>query len=366
MLGYFETYCMSITPHEHLSLAMITSSRAVAIAAAVPPLRHILLRALSTSAAVSGGGPRTVQPRPAVRPRLSFKNARPSRVRAEKRGSVASSSSSLASLQTVKKVDSWDDTSPQEEQQDYEEEEAPEVPEPRTERENQFGFVYHPRAKPFRPNAYPVPNSALGEDLAEPKSFDSFGLHEGLAESLVTRFGSSGRTTFIQSLSLNHFCTQTDAPSGSRTLLGAETGSGKTFAYLLPVLHHLKATETEEDLEAPSRKDMRLLPRAIVLQPTHELTRQSTAMAKSLSHNAKLSILGMSNSPDGGVKGRRGHVDVLFGTGAMTRRMMGIRKPGMEVEEGYHANEWVGVDKLDWLVIDEADILLSEYQRALQ
>lgn len=352
---------------------MIPSTRAAAVAAAVPPLRFILLRALHTSS-TSHVGSHVVQrrpSRPAVRPRLEFPNARPSpRPRFENKPTsgaytAPSSSSRLAAFDSIaNKHDPYDDTPPSrstigEEEEDVE---APDVPEDRYEREKDIGFVYHPRARPFKPNAYPTPESALGEDVAAPKAFGGYALHEGLEKSMISRFGEDGRTSFIQSLALHHFCSEEGGEPliGSRTILGAETGSGKTFAYLLPMLHHLKLSETPSELDQADSSKENLLPRAIVLQPTHELTRQSTAMAKSLTHNAKLSVLGMSNSPDGGVRGRRGHVDVLFGTGAMTRRMMGIRKPGMEIEEGYKVNEWVGVDRVDWLVIDEADILLSQ------
>jgi ATP-dependent RNA helicase MRH4 len=214
---------------------------------------------------------------------------------------------------------------------------------------------------PFKPNTYPTPTSALSEEQADPASFQSFNIHAGLKESLGERFGAAGQTTYIQSLSMHHLCSEDTVVTGTRTILGAETGSGKTFAYLLPVMHNLKASESAEERASIHPKERRMLPRAIVLQPTHELTRQSTAMAKSLVHKIKLSVMGMSNNADGGVRGRKGHMDILFGTGAMTRRMMGIRKPGLELEENFQSSEWVGIDRLDWLVIDEADVMLSEH-----
>ncbi|KDR73298.1 hypothetical protein GALMADRAFT_729060 [Galerina marginata CBS 339.88] len=72
-------------------------------------------------------------------------------------------------------------------------------------------------------------------------------------------------------------------PGGWRQfLLASETGSGKSIAYLLPVLQHLKSTESSlshSRLEAPAYPPR---PRALVLAPTHELARQLAGFAKEL------------------------------------------------------------------------------------
>lgn len=337
-------------------------SRAVAVAAAVPPLRSILLRALHSTASTSA----EARQAPPPRPRLSFPNTR-NRPQfddhvPEKGYTPPSTDRRLAPLRRVKRdpYDEFGSSSPSQLRQELEGEEQEEDPDfiDEPEHKPRFGFVYHPRAQPFKPNTYPVPESALSEEQAQPGTFGSFSLHPGLVESMQDRFGTSGETTYIQSLAFSHLCPT--PPPASRTLLGAETGSGKTYAYLLPVMNNLKATEPENATPEQHPKDRRCLPGAIVLQPTHELTRQSTAMAKRMVHEIKLSVAGMSNSITGGVKGKGGAVDILFGTGAMTRRMMGIRKPGEETEEGYNARPHVGMDRVDWLVIDEADVLLSK------
>jgi len=221
-------------------------------------------------------------------------------------------------------------------------------------------FIYHHKPRAFKPNSYPTPESSVGEEAAEPARFSKFPLNPSLVKSLEERYGETTHTTYIQSLALSHLCEQ--VPKATRTILGAETGSGKTLAYLLPVMHHLKATENSDPAAREVADNNRKLhPRSLVLSPTHELVRQSTAMAKTLVHGIKLSVGGMSNTKDGGIGEKRGPVDLLFGTGAMTRRMFGIRKPGMELEEGYESTEWVKVDKMDWVVIDEADVMLSEW-----
>ena len=69
----------------------------------------------------------------------------------------------------------------------------------------------------------------------------------------------------------------------------------------------------------------------------------------------------MSQTKDGGIGKARGIKDVFCGTVAMTRRMLGVDKPGGTEDHGDKMRKaWVVPDKLEWLVIDEADVLLGE------
>jgi ATP-dependent RNA helicase MRH4 len=101
-------------------------------------------------------------------------------------------------------------------------------------------------------------------------------------------------------------------------LLAAETGSGKTLAYLLPTMHALKVAEAEdadvqaynERLEAEKQRrggtpvsewldkfephPNTARPRAVVLVPTAELVDQVVAVAKAISHVAKLKVRPLS------------------------------------------------------------------------
>ena len=56
----------------------------------------------------------------------------------------------------------------------------------------------------------------------------------------------------------------------------------------------------------------------------------------------------------------RGVKDVFLGTVAMTRRMLGVSKPGDERNQDRMRRAWVTPERLEWLVIDEADVLLGE------
>lgn len=162
--------------------------------------------------------------------------------------------------------------------------------------------------------------------------------------------------TPIQALSLQHTVGSAQKPLNVRPgqadqprqlLLGSSTGSGKTLAYLLPLLHFLKKTDAgPRSSNADSAEATQIIPRAVVICPTHELTRQLTGVAKALSHGAKLSVRGMSSTSSGMT--RFGHVDVLLGTSRAISK--GLEK------------DWIAKQQVEWVVIDEADVLLGKWR----
>lgn len=194
--------------------------------------------------------------------------------------------------------------------------------------------------------------------MSQPRDFSAFEMNPALLEVLSQK--GYEQTTPIQSLSLSELLASPPADAEGKdartaAILGAETGSGKTLAYLLPLMQRLK----EDDRPGP-RAGI-LAPRAIVLAPTHELTRQSTAVAKQLSHGAKLRIAG--GSSPGTVKGAGG-VDMLFSTGRRMAQLLGLERERGErvpVERKRNDDEEPEFSpaRLEWLVIDEADVLLG-------
>ena len=204
--------------------------------------------------------------------------------------------------------------------------------------------------------------------------------------------GPTARPTPIQALSLKHLFATPSADSYRRFLLASETGSGKSLAYLLPMLHDLKMTEH-------SRTGRRTGPRALVLAPTHELARQLAGFGKALVHHdrlrvqsasranvasgtkARVSAAKMANTAfasDDGVDGEfevrsgsgAGHaVDVLVGTPSKLLEM--VRGNGWDKEfgEGEEARrrKWVvgrpeiGLADVEWVVVDEADVLFGAH-----
>jgi len=66
-------------------------------------------------------------------------------------------------------------------------------------------------------------------------------------------------------------------------VIGAATGTGKTIAYLAPLVHALKEGEVGGGSAARTRR-----PRALIVVPTRELAEQVYRVAKAFSHVAKL------------------------------------------------------------------------------
>ncbi|KAG6812233.1 hypothetical protein H0H92_003773 [Tricholoma furcatifolium] len=251
-----------------------------------------------------------------------------------------------------------------------------------------------------------------------PQSFTSPPLMPGLLSCLTDVVGSDATPTPIQALSLKWLLDdagQANKKSGwKQFLLASETGSGKSIAYLLPVLQNLKQAELEAASSPPSPPPpgpkRALNPRALVLAPTHELSRQLSSFAKSLLHQVKLRVLCASRAnlkstkerdatarqmvaqidagTDSGefqLKERSGFpVDVVVGTPMKLLEMVrgrGWDRREAEDESDQKADEeemklrrgrdkmpgfgkWrskpeMGLANVEWVVVDEADVLFD-------
>ncbi|KII83884.1 hypothetical protein PLICRDRAFT_32615 [Plicaturopsis crispa FD-325 SS-3] len=245
-----------------------------------------------------------------------------------------------------------------------------------------------------------------------PQNFTSPPLLPGLLASVKDILGPDARPTSIQALSLKHLFHST-LGKWHEFLLASETGSGKSMAYLLPMLQNLKATE-----QAPRPPPQHAVnPRALVLAPTHELSRQLAGFAKALLHREKLRVLCASraNVPNSGGRasqmaaeqqlagdgegeftvsagGKSRPVDVLVGTPAKVLEMAKGRgwdwerkdkekaeKEGRNIEDTWERDEkgrkirssdkerrpWVpgtpemGLEGIEWVIVDEADVLFD-------
>ena len=137
--------------------------------------------------------------------------------------------------------------------------------------------------------------------------------------------------------------------NGEDLLFAAETGSGKTLAYLLPTIARLKAEEFNVDKLDELRRPNR--PRALVLVPTRELAAQVQAVAKELSHHAKLSVRGAFGGSDGVGKQRNtlkkgGAYDLLIATPGRFEKLWDLGD--------------VHLSKCSVVVVDEVDTMLSQ------
>ncbi|KIJ67476.1 hypothetical protein HYDPIDRAFT_173975 [Hydnomerulius pinastri MD-312] len=219
----------------------------------------------------------------------------------------------------------------------------------------------------------------------------------------------------IQALSLKHLLKQQDS-GWKECLLASETGSGKSIAYLLPLLQDLKRAELEGSSSLQTSSSKPLNPRALVLAPTHELSRQLAGFAKKLSHVIKLRVVctsqantqsrakqsgsaskmkaNMTNIFDDGrsgeltiTSGRSSHpVDLLVGTPmkllelergkgwnweqrARERALQINAKNAADLDADQEPIEparkfWVdkpelGLENVEWVVVDEADVLFD-------
>jgi ATP-dependent RNA helicase RhlE len=157
-------------------------------------------------------------------------------------------------------------------------------------------------------------------------SFSEFGLHAELLRG-VREMGFT-RPTPIQNDAIP------PAMEGRDVLACAMTGSGKTAAFLLPILHHLIGKK-------------RGVTRALVVTPTRELAAQIDEHAKELCVHTALT----SAAVFGGVS--MGPQEHAFRTGADIL----IATPGRLLDHFRHT--YAKLDHLEVLVLDEADRMLD-------
>jgi superfamily II DNA/RNA helicase len=178
-------------------------------------------------------------------------------------------------------------------------------------------------------------------------SFAQLGLNAELQSSAV----QAGFTTPtpVQVDAIGHVL------NGRDVLATAQTGSGKTAAYVLPVLQLLMATASSRD-EAPKKRTTQVL----VLVPTRELATQVSDVLRDLARPLAQSI----------------KVGTLFGGVSINPQMMSLRSgadvvvatPGRLLDIVDH--NALNLGHVQHLVLDEADRLLDlgfaeELQRIL-
>ncbi|KAI5943128.1 probable ATP-dependent RNA helicase DDX28 [Manis javanica] len=130
---------------------------------------------------------------------------------------------------------------------------------------------------------------------------------------------------------------------GSHVICAAETGSGKTLSYLLPLLQRLLGRPIPDSRRIPA-------PRGLVLVPSRELAEQVRAVAQTLG-----SSLGLQVRELGG------------GHGMRRIRLQLSKQPPADVLVATPGALWkalkshlISLEQLSFLVLDEADTLLDE------
>ncbi|KAH8086118.1 helicase [Aureococcus anophagefferens] len=189
-----------------------------------------------------------------------------------------------------------------------------------------------------------APLRSLAASEIQREGWGALGLYEGLVDAVETLELTA--PSEIQKLAIPRVLGREDV------MFAAEPGSGKTLAYLLPVLSRLKAEEFAAlsagdglgDLRQPRR------PRAVVLVPTRELAAQVLQVAKSVAHVCKASCRGCFGGSDGVGKQRAklgsAPYDILVAT------------PGRFVKLWELGD--VHVSRVSTVVVDEVDTMLSQ------
>ena len=164
--------------------------------------------------------------------------------------------------------------------------------------------------------------------------FDELGLHPTLLANLQ-REGYSTPTP-IQERSIPPLL-------AGRDLLGlAQTGTGKTAAFSLPVLHHLaKRTAQSDD------RGRRRAPRALILAPTRELAGQVRDSIERYGQRLRLKSVVIFGGVGQGaqVSALRAGVDIIVATPG---RLLDL------YDQGH-----IRLDAIELLVLDEADRMLD-------
>lgn len=140
-------------------------------------------------------------------------------------------------------------------------------------------------------------------------------------------------------------------------VIQAETGSGKTLTYLLPIINRLLETSVrpdDDDDERPQR-DRNIGTLALILTPTHELALQVANVAEKLVNFPKSygrphwiipgQITGGINKAKEKARLKKG-ITILVAT------------PGRLLDHLLHTSNF-NIANLKWLVLDEADRLLD-------
>ncbi|KAM9366687.1 putative ATP-dependent RNA helicase DDX28 [Symphorus nematophorus] len=130
---------------------------------------------------------------------------------------------------------------------------------------------------------------------------------------------------------------------GQNILCAAETGSGKTLSYLLPIIHRLQA---EKASEVSAEGEHRI--RTVVLVPSRELAEQVAAVSRTL-----CAPFGLLTKTVGGGRGV-GHIKVVF---KRDQPDVLVATPGALVKA--LRRRCLDLSELSFFVVDEADTMFD-------
>jgi ATP-dependent RNA helicase RhlE len=182
----------------------------------------------------------------------------------------------------------------------------------------------------MRPRRFAHRPPARNTESYSLNSFDGFGLNDAIARAIAEENYTTPTPIQVQTI---------PTVMSRRDVIGiAQTGTGKTAAFALPILHLLAATP-----QAPERKGCRVL----VLSPTRELSGQILDSFRAYGRHLRIrSALAIGGVPMGGqVRALSGGVDVLVATPG---RLLDLVKSNA-----------LRLGGVEFLVLDEADRMLD-------
>lgn len=158
----------------------------------------------------------------------------------------------------------------------------------------------------------------------------------GLSSTLLSTLETLGfkQPTEVQTQAIPHVL------QGKDVLAGAQTGTGKTAAFGLPILQRLIDSDVERDVQS---NDVR----ALVLVPTRELAQQVFDNLTQYAAATEIKVVAVYGGTSINVQTRNLHqgCDILIAT------------PGRLIDHMYCKN--INLHKTEYLVLDEADRMLD-------
>jgi superfamily II DNA/RNA helicase len=149
------------------------------------------------------------------------------------------------------------------------------------------------------------------------------------------------------------------ASANRDVLFGAETGSGKSLAYLVPLMLRVKQLELAASGSGSVQEGgaMGMRPRAVVVVPTRELVTQVTTVAKRLAHVYKLRIRALSAAHS-----ERVEANALVSHASAVACDLLVTTPGRFA--AHRASRSLFVSEIAFAAFDEADVLCDRGFRA--
>ena len=185
----------------------------------------------------------------------------------------------------------------------------------------------------------PQPATNFDSKLAKPPTFQDYQLDSKLIRALA--LCGFTKPTNIQHEAIPAMLEHPDCS----TLIAAETGNGKTLAFLVPMLQHILRRKEVEDEEGPSPHNS---PYGLIITPGRELADQIGGVADMLASELDIKV----RVHKGGqirkqiLNGPRNQVDLVVGTQGGLDKL-------------FH-EKYLKRDRVSMIALDEIDTLLDD------